>query len=120
MTADMDRFRQTLKDGVEGELESYTEDIAKSVVATLWNAVDDHCAKYLDHAREANEARNHYQRSAEHIAAKRDLAELVLTEWASGDLAPEAALRMIRSALAVGDVKTRSELEQAKAEASDA
>lgn len=56
MTAELDRFRQTLKDGVEGELESYTEDIAKSIVATLWNACDDERGRLLQENKELRAA----------------------------------------------------------------
>jgi hypothetical protein len=54
--------------------------------------------------------RDFNRRSAEHVMAKRDLAEAVLTEWENGTLEPEQALRMIRAALALGDVPTIDQL----------
>ena len=111
MTAETDRFHQTLKDGVEGELESYTDEIAKSIVATIWNACDDERGRLAEQVRDAERMRDFEHRSAKHIMAKRDLAEAVLAEWESGALEPTTALRMIRSALAVGDVKTRAQLD---------
>lgn len=54
--------------------------------------------------------RNFHQRSSEHLAEKRDLAEHVLSQWEGGHLRDGQALRMIRAALAVGDVKTFAQL----------
>jgi hypothetical protein len=78
-------------------------------------------ARFAAHAREdvpfllkelsdAEMMRDFNRRSGEHVMAKRDLAEAVLTEWENGSLEPVQALRMIRSALAVGDVKTFDQL----------
>jgi len=57
--------------------------------------------------------RDFHQNSARHLADKRDVAEQVLSEWEGGRLSPEAALKMIRAALAVGDVKTLEQLRKA-------
>lgn len=54
--------------------------------------------------------RDFHQTSERHLADKRDAAEEVLSEWEAGSLAPEKALRMIRAALAVGEVKTIQQL----------
>lgn len=48
MTADMDRFRRTLEDGVENELNANAEQLTKSIVATLWNACDDERGRLLE------------------------------------------------------------------------
>jgi hypothetical protein len=105
-----DQFRRTLEDEVVNEITSQADSIARDVVTAVWNAVDNQIGAYRDEAREADQARGHYKRSAEHIAAKRDLAEQVVGEWESGRLPAEDALRMIRAALAVGDVKTLDQL----------
>lgn len=47
MTTDMDRFHQTLTDGVSGDLEGYVDEITKSIVATIWNACDDERGRLL-------------------------------------------------------------------------
>jgi hypothetical protein len=57
--------------------------------------------------------RDFHQNSARHLADKRDVAEEVLSEWEAGRLSPETALKMIRAALAVGEVKTLEELRTA-------
>jgi hypothetical protein len=110
-----DQFRQTLEDEIVNEITDRADDMARDVVAAVWNAVDNQIGAFRDEARDADQARGHYKRSAEHIGAKRDLAEQVLSEWESGRLPAQDALRMIRAALAVGDVKT---LEQLRAAAS--
>lgn len=48
MTAELDRFRRTLEDGVTGDLEGYVDDIAKSIVATVWNSCDDERGRLLE------------------------------------------------------------------------
>jgi hypothetical protein len=108
-----DQFRRTLEDEVANEISTHADEIGRSAVTALWNAIDDQIGTYRDHAREADQIRGHYQRSAEHIGAKRDLAETVLDEWESGQLLADDALRMIRSALAVGDVQTLAQLRAA-------
>ena len=105
-----DQFRRTLEDEVVNEITSRADDLARDVVTAVWNAVDNQIGAYRDEARDADQARGHYKRSADHIGAKRDLAEQVLAEWESGRLPAEGALRMIRAALAVGDVKTLDQL----------
>lgn len=60
--------------------------------------------------RDVEETRGFHARSAAHIAEKRDLAEQVIYLWDSGALKAEIALRMVQSALAVGDVKTIDQL----------
>jgi hypothetical protein len=55
-------------------------------------------------------ARDFHQNSARHLADKRDLAESVLGEWEDGRIEADRALRMIRVALAVGEVKTMAQL----------
>ncbi|MGW4493812.1 hypothetical protein [Streptomyces sp. NPDC004376] len=110
MTSTADQFRRTLEDGVENEITGMADEIARTIVTSLWNSVDDQIGAYRDQARDADKHRGFYQRSAEHIGAKRDLAETVLTEWESGRLGAEDALRMIRAALAVGNVQTLDQL----------
>ncbi|KOV86092.1 MULTISPECIES: hypothetical protein [unclassified Streptomyces] len=115
MTQTADQFRRTLEDEVANEVSTHADDIANSIVTALWNAVDNQIGAYRDEAREADQARGHYKRSADHIAAKRDLAEQVIDQWEAGQLPAEDALRMIRWALAVGDVKTLDQLRAASA-----
>jgi hypothetical protein len=105
-----DQFRRTLEDEVVNEITGQADSIARDVITAVWNAVDNQIGAYRDDAREADQARGHYKRSADHLGAKRDLAESVLDEWESGRLPADDALRMIRSALAVGDVKTLAQL----------
>ncbi|MYS16593.1 hypothetical protein [Streptomyces sp. SID4982] len=113
MTNTADQFRRTLEDGVENEITGIADEIARTVVTSLWNSVDDQIGAYRAHARDADQHRDFYQRSAEHIRAKRDLAETVLDQWESGHLLADDALRMIRAALAVGDVQTLDQLRAA-------
>lgn len=54
--------------------------------------------------------RDFHCRSGEHVMAKRDLAEAVLGEWEDDNLDAAQALRMIRAALADGDVKAIDQL----------
>lgn len=56
--------------------------------------------------------RDFHQNSARHLADKRDVAEQVLSEWEAARLSAETALKMIRAALAVGEVKTLEQLRQ--------
>jgi hypothetical protein len=107
------QFRQTLEDEIVNEITIRADDIARDVVTAVWNAVDNQIGAFRDEAHDADQARGHYKRSAEHIGAKRDLAEQVLAEWESGRLPADDALRMIRAALAVGDVKTLEQLRAA-------
>jgi len=106
MTDSPDQFRRNLEDTTSNEISGYTDDIARSLVTTIWNAVDDQIGAHRQDAIDARQARDFARRQVEHIAAKRDLAERVLGEWESGLASAEDALRMIRSALAAGPVKT--------------
>jgi hypothetical protein len=113
VTTTADQFRRTLEDEVANEISGHADDIASGIVTALWNAVDNQIGEHRDYARDAGQARDHYRRSAEHVSAKRDLAEAVLNEWESGRLLADDALRMIRVALAVGEVKTLAQLRAA-------
>jgi hypothetical protein len=66
--------------------------------------------RLADLVREACMLRDFHRRQADHLAAKRDLAETVLAKWQAGDLKPEQALWMLQDAHAVGDVKTFDQL----------
>ena len=110
MTTQLDQFRQSLEGSVENEISDHVESLARGIVTAVWNAVDDQIGAHRQHAADADQHRDFYKRSAEHIIAKRDLAEAVLAEWEADRLLAEDALRMIRSALAVGDVKTLEQL----------
>ncbi|GAA1887747.1 hypothetical protein GCM10009837_06910 [Streptomyces durmitorensis] len=110
MTTQLDQFRRSLEDSVESEISSHADDLARDVVSAVWNAVDDQIGAHRQYADDAGKARDFAQRQTGHIAAKRDLAEQVIGLWDSGRLAAEEALRMIRSALAVGEVKTLDQL----------
>lgn len=110
MTQTADQFRRTLEDAVENEISSHADDIARDVVTALWNTVDDQIGAHRQYADDAGVARDFAQRQAAHIAAKRDLAEQVIDQWESGHLLAEQALRMIRFALASGDIKTLDQL----------
>ncbi|HTE57044.1 MAG TPA: hypothetical protein VK698_39595 [Kofleriaceae bacterium] len=68
--------------------------------------LDAEVARLAKELADTTESRDFYARSARHIAAKRNLAEVVICLWDSGDLPADTALRMIRSALDVGDVQT--------------
>jgi hypothetical protein len=113
MTTQLDQFRASLEGAVEGEISDHAETLARSIVAAVWNAVDDQIGAHRQHAQDAGEARDFAQRQAEHIAAKRDLAEQVIDLWEKDAVTAEDALRMVRSALAVGDVKTLEQLRNA-------
>jgi hypothetical protein len=110
VNVDLEHFRLTLEDGIENEINGQAEELARSIVATVWNAVDDQLGAQRQHIADADQHRDFYRRSADHLAAKRDLAESVLGEWEDGRLPADRALRMIRAALAVGDVKTIGQL----------
>lgn len=56
MNAEMDRFRRTLEDTVEGEIESYNEMVGRSIVASLWNAMDDERGRLLERVAELEAA----------------------------------------------------------------
>lgn len=113
MNQTADQFRRTLEDTVENEISSRVDDIARDVVTAVWNAVDDQIGAHRDYVRDAGQARDFARRQVDHIAAKRDLAEKVIDEWESGRLLADDALRMIRAALEVGDVKTLDQLRAA-------
>jgi hypothetical protein len=113
MTTQLDQFRASLEGAVEGEISDHAESLARDVVAAVWNAVDDQIGAHRQHAEDANEARDFAQRQVEHIAAKRDLAEQVIDLWEKDAVTAVDALRMVRSALAVGDVKTLEQLRNA-------
>lgn len=110
MTTQLDQFRRGLEGSVESEISAHADDLARGVVAAVWNAVDDQIGAHRQYADDAGKARDFAQRQAEHIAAKRDLAEQVIGLWEAGHVGADEALRMIRSALAVGDVKTLDQL----------
>ncbi|MFJ4808532.1 hypothetical protein [Streptomyces longwoodensis] len=110
MSQNVDQFRRTLEDTIETEISSRVDDIARDVVTAVWNAVDDQIGEHRQYVEDAGQARDFARRQTERIAAKRDLAEIVLDEWESGRLVADQALRMIRSALAVGEVKTLDQL----------
>lgn len=78
--------------------------------AAWWRAAERAHGELRQHVGDTELTRDFHQNSARHLADKRDVAEEVLSQWESGVLAPEKALRMIRGALAVGDVKTIQEL----------
>ena len=108
-----DQFRRALEDEVVNEITGQADSIARDVVIAIWNAVDEQIGAHRQDAADAGVARDRARRIAEHIAAKRDLAESVLAEWESGRLPAEQALRMVRAALAVGDVMTLEQLRDA-------
>lgn len=110
MTTQLDQFRHSLESSVESEISDHAETLARDVVAAVWNAVDDQIGAHRQYAEDAGKARDFAQRQTEHIAAKRDLAEQVIDLWEKDFLEADEALRMIRSALAVGDVKTLDQL----------
>jgi hypothetical protein len=110
VTTRLDQFRLSLESSVESEISSHADELARDVVATVWNAVDDQIGAHRRHAGNADQARDFAQRQVEHIAAKRDLAEQVLGLWEKDFLEADGALRMVRSALATGDVKTLDQL----------
>ncbi|MGW0904963.1 hypothetical protein [Streptomyces sp. NPDC002853] len=110
MTTRLDQFRRSLEGSVESEISSHADEIAPDVVTAVWNAVDDQIGAHRQYADDAGKARDFAQRQVEHIAAKRDLAEKVIGLWEAGQAGTEDALRMVRSALAVGDVKTLDRL----------
>lgn len=78
--------------------------------AAWWRAAERAHGQLRQHASDTELTRDFHQTSARHLADKRDLAEEVLSEWEAGRLAPEKTLRMIRAALAVGEVKTIEQL----------
>lgn len=51
MTAAVDRFHRTLEDAVENELSAQSETLARSIVATLWNACDDERGRLAEENR---------------------------------------------------------------------
>lgn len=110
MSTELDQFRHGLEASVESEISGHVDGLARDIVASVWNTVDDQIGAHRRYADDAAQARDFAQRQAEHIAAKRDLAEQVIDLWETDFLGAEEALRMIRSALAVGDVKTLDQL----------
>jgi hypothetical protein len=78
--------------------------------AAWWRAAERAHGQLRQHTSDTELTRDFHQNSARHLADKRDVAEEVLSEWEAGSLAPEKALRMIRAALAVGEVKTIGQL----------
>jgi predicted lipid-binding transport protein (Tim44 family) len=110
VTVQLNQFRRSLEDSVESEISDHADQLSRDVVAAVWNAVDDQIGAHRQYAEDAGKARDFAQKQAEHIAAKRDLAEQVLGLWEKDFLAADEALRMVRSALATGDVKTLDQL----------
>jgi hypothetical protein len=108
-----DQFHTTLAGSVEDAITEHADELARSIVATLSGAIDDERGRLIEAAEEAARARDFAHGSAEHIAAKRNLAEEVLIGWETGDIQADTALRMIRAALAVGPVMTVDELKAA-------
>lgn len=59
--------------------------------------------------------RDFNQRSAEHIAAKRDLAEAAIAAWDRGEISADAAILIVRKSLADGPVAGSESSETAPA-----
>lgn len=78
--------------------------------AAWWRAAERAHGKVRQNLHDTELIRDFNQNSARHLADKRDVVEEALTEWEAGRLSPETALKMIRAALAVGEVKTLAEL----------
>lgn len=85
-------------------IETWSAELAQYFVTLLNNV-----PSLLGTLAETAEIAGFNRRSVEHIAAKRDLAEAAIAEWERGAISADAALLMVRKALAVGPVKTAAE-----------